>query len=57
MKKIEIDGKKYRVTESLGFQGGFIAKAVETPDGEKIAVRRLEGWTFWTAANRIGRES
>ena len=57
MSTIEVEGKKHRVTENLGYQGGYYAKAVETPDGEKIAVKRGGAWTWWTARDRIGRRS
>lgn len=52
MSTIEVDGKKFKVTENLGYQGGHYVKAVETPDGERIAVRRGFEWTWWTALDR-----
>jgi hypothetical protein len=51
--KIKIDGVLYIVTENLGFQNGFYAKAVETEDGERIAVKRCGEWTFWTSGDRL----
>lgn len=47
---IEINGKKYKVTENLGFVHGRgeYAKAVMTDNGERIAVRPSFGgpWRF-----------
>ena len=57
MAKIEIEGEKYTVTESLGFQGGYHAKFVKTPDGERVAVKRGVRWIWWTARDKIGRRS
>lgn len=57
---IEVDGKKYRVVESLGFQGGYQAKVVYAPDEptkEKVAVNRNGKWTWWTANDRLGVRS
>jgi len=31
MATIEVEGNKYKVTENLGYQGGYYAKAVTTP--------------------------
>ena len=53
MATIEVEGKKYKVTENLGHQGGHYVKAVETPDGERMAVRRGFAWTWWTARDRL----
>ena len=53
MATIEVEGKKYKVTENLGYQAGHYAKAVETQTGERIAVKRDEGWTWWTAQDRL----
>lgn len=54
---IEVEGKKYKVTEDMGFQGRYYLKAVQTEDGEKIAKKVAPGkWTFWTAQNRLGKE-
>jgi len=52
---IEIKGKKYEVTENLGFQhsSGYYVKAVKTEDGEKIVVKRDGIWIWWKASDRI----
>ena len=42
---ITVEGKKYKVTENLGYQGGHYAKACETKDGEKIAVKCGRTWS------------
>jgi len=52
--KIKVEGTAYRVTEDLGYQGGFYVKAVDTPDGERIAVKRCGKWTWWTVKDRTG---
>lgn len=45
---IEIDGKKYKVAESLGYSHdmGCYAKAVMTEQGERIAVKVGKAWKF-----------
>lgn len=45
---ILIDGKKYKVTEDLGFvqSRGALAKAVQTSTGERIALKRGGRWEF-----------
>lgn len=54
--KIEIDGIKYKITESLGYQQcGCKAKFVETLDGEKVAVFEGGKWRWWTSNDRLGR--
>ena len=53
MTKINVEGERYPVTENLGFQGGHYAKAVGTPDGERIAVKRGGVWTWWTAYDKV----
>jgi hypothetical protein len=53
MPTIGVDGKAYKVTENLGFQAGYYAKAVETETGERIAVKRGGVWTWWTAQDRL----
>ena len=54
MATIEVEGKTYKVTETLGHQQcGMPAKFVETPDGERVAVRRGVAWTWWTAQDRL----
>lgn len=57
MSKIIIDGTAYKVTESLGFQGGLLAKFVETPCGEQVAVKRGGKWTWWTVQDRLEHNS
>lgn len=54
-RKIEIDGTKYPVTESLGYvhSVGAHAVEVETPDGFRKAVKRGGTWRFWTAEDRV----
>jgi hypothetical protein len=51
---IEIDGKKYKVTENLGFQMGYQAKMIDDNGQEKVAVKRNGAWTWWTAKDRLG---
>ena len=54
MATIEVEGKKYNVTETLPYcQAGMPAKFVETPDGERVAVKRGGVWTWWTAQDRL----
>ena len=50
---ILIEGKEYKVIENLGFQGGYYPKAVETGEGERIAVKRGGIWTWWRAKDRL----
>lgn len=53
---IEVDGKKYKVAETLPYHGcGMYAKVVDTPEGEKIAVKRDDKWVWWTSQNRLGK--
>ena len=50
---ITIEGKKYEVNETLGWQQvGLPAKAVQTESGERIAVKRGMKWVWWTVENR-----
>jgi len=53
---IEIDGKRYKVVESVGYNrdiGGYV-KIVTTLDGEKTAVKQgRRSWRFWTARDRV----
>jgi len=53
MSKIIIDGVKYEVVETLGFQGGHYAKVVKTLDGEKTVVKYPGGWRFWGVEDRL----
>jgi hypothetical protein len=52
---INVDGETYRVIESLGYQhsAGCYAKVVDTPEGERIAVKRGGVWVWWTAKDRL----
>ena len=55
MAKIEIDGKKYDIVETLNYQAaGRVAKVVKNKDGEKVAVLEGVKWRFWTAKDRLG---
>ena len=51
--KIEVEGKDYKVIESLGFQGGYRAMIVDTPNGERTAVKRAGEWTWWMVQDRL----
>jgi hypothetical protein len=54
MATIEIEGKPYKVTETMSYhQAGMPAKFVETPDGERVAVKRGGAWTWWTSQDRL----
>ena len=54
MTKIKIEGTKYKVIETLPYhQVGMPAKFVETPEGEKVAVKRSGVWTWWTVEDRL----
>jgi len=54
MATIEVYGQKYKVTETLPYcQAGMPAKFVETPDGERVAVKRGGIWTWWTVEDRL----
>ena len=54
MATIEVEGEKYKVVETLPYaQAGMPAKFVETPTGERVAVKRGGGWTWWTAQDRL----
>lgn len=55
---IDVDGKKYRVVENLGFQAGYQAKVVFTPETlcrESVVVKRNGKWVWWTVADRLGQ--
>ena len=51
---ITIEGKKYKVTEDMGFNHdkGCYAKAIETDQGEKIVVR-YPGCKTWEIVNSL----
>ena len=53
---ITIDGKKYKVTENMGFNHsiGKYCKMVDDNEKERVAVRIGKSWRFWTADDRIG---
>jgi len=54
MAKIEVEGKAYKVVETLPYcQVGMPAKFVKTPDGERVAVKRNGAWTWWTERDRL----
>ncbi len=53
MAKIKVEGREYKVTENLGYQGGFYAKTVKTETGERVAVKRGGVWTWWTVQDRL----
>ena len=51
--KIKIEGCSYTVTEDLGYQAGYHSKAVETEEGERIAVKRGGKWEWWGLHDRL----
>lgn len=54
MATIIVEGNKYKVIEALPYhQAGMPAKFVESPDGERVAVKRGGAWTWWTAKDRL----
>ena len=52
-KMIEVESKKYKVLENLGFQNGYYAKEVAADGDARIAVKRNGKWTWWTVADRL----
>jgi hypothetical protein len=55
MSQIEVEGRRYKVIETLPFHGcGMKTKVVNTPRGERVAVCRDGKWTWWTAQDRLG---
>ncbi len=51
---IEVDGKKYKCVETLGYQQvGMPAKVLSTVDGERIAVKRGGKWTWWNTSDKL----
>ena len=56
MAMIEIEGKKYKVVETLPYHGaGRLTKVIDTPDGEKIVVKDYGKWRFWIVDDRLGK--
>jgi len=53
---ITVDGKKYKVTENLGFQGGHYAKVVEVAGKERIAVKSGGVWIWHVPRIIISKE-
>lgn len=57
MKKVEVDGHKYKVVENMGYNHdiGMRAILIETDDGNKVVVSyRVAGpWRFWTPRDRL----
>ncbi len=54
MAKITIDGKEYRVLETLPFHGiGKPTKAVIVDGYERIAVKEHGTWRLWGPSDRI----
>jgi hypothetical protein len=57
MRKIEVDGVKYKVVETLAYQqAGCKAVVVEdltSPTKENVAVLQGGRWRFWTAKDRL----
>lgn len=53
--KVMINGIEYAVTENLGYSHnvGARAKAVQTEQGERIAVCFGGTWRFWEAKDKI----
>ncbi len=54
---INVDGKSYKVVESLGFQAGYQSKAIDDNGKERIVVKRGGRWSWWTVEDRLGRKS
>ena len=46
---IKVNGKSYKVTESLGFQHsvGMYAKVIMVDGKERTVVKDSGGWRFW----------
>jgi len=58
MSTIEVDGKKYTVTETFStVQMGLPAKMVKDetvkPFGERVAVKQSGKWRWWTGMDRL----
>jgi hypothetical protein len=55
---IEVDGRQYKVVETLGWQAGYQVKVLYVPDEptkEKVAVKRNGKWEWWTVKDRLGK--
>jgi len=60
MKTLTVEGKKYKVSEYLGFQHstGTYNYFVYDEHGDEKNAYRFPGskeWKFWTANNRLGK--
>ena len=52
--QIEVEGRKYKVTDNLGFQAGYLVKEVDVDGEPRMAVKRAGQWTWWTVNDRLG---
>ncbi len=52
----ELDGKlvECKITEDMGYQGGYYVKAVEFEGAERIVVKRGKIWRPKTVAEKFG---
>ena len=55
MATIEIEGKKYKVTETIraSASNAETVKFVSTPDGERVAVMRGGAWVWRPIADKL----
>lgn len=55
---IEVDGKKYKVIENLGYvqDVGMQAKVCKTETGERVAVKCGFKWRWWKTEIRPGSD-
>lgn len=53
MAYIEVEGRKYKVVENLGRQGGYLVKVVAAEGGERTAVKRGATWVWWGVRDRL----
>ena len=53
--KITINGKEYKTVETLPpYHGcGMPAKIVKTDSGERVVVKQLGQWRFWTTPQNM----
>jgi len=58
MLQVEINGKRYEIVDSLGFNHscGMYAKVVKTKKGEKVIVKHCGTWKFWGIKDRLGKK-